>query len=622
MTTRPTPRAASLAIAVAALFGVFVLPWFVPVRGAPMLSDSYMLGFANTAATLSLWVACLLLVWVAARTTAASVETPLWSVKVPGDKRRLRLVAIVLTVAALGIAAVLARITAGVAYGETAFFLDRMAQLAAGYRPLSDFSYGYALGGLYGPLWLWRLFRSHGLSPLEAYYVVYGLFDLCSWAMLYALVSRLALSDRRRALLFVCLGAVCVVNVTAGIQYTLVRYLTPPVALLALHLATTRAGRRVRPYAAGLTALGGLLAVLVFSTPEMELATLVALLVYFVALARTERQVAALAVLTLGVALVPLAMLSRGYFGLLFSFAGGAYNLPVLPGPPALVYVLAALIVAMFLPATLRGSPAAERPLTLSLVVLAALLAPAAFGRADSGHVLFNGLLMFLLAAAFLGRHRQRLFAPFVVVVLVVFATAAFVGITQLEGPALLRAVASSGSLSDGQFRALGSVVAWSPGKASPAQARYVTPKSTTSLAALDGYRLVAAPLGFNGADYDLSFALAAQHRLALDPITGTGFSLADLSRDLALLPKADCLLLPLADVSQVRQADPANTPKAGWLPGRGEHSYGALTLFPLPFYERNPQPNLGGAFSAYIHGHYRLVGSWGNYAVYVPARS
>ena len=65
MIARVSPRVAYIAIGAAGACGVFVVPWFVPVRGAPVLSDSYMLGFANTAATLALWAASLLLVLVA-----------------------------------------------------------------------------------------------------------------------------------------------------------------------------------------------------------------------------------------------------------------------------------------------------------------------------------------------------------------------------------------------------------------------------------------------------------------------------------------------------------------------------------------------------------------------------
>ena len=643
MIARVSPRVAYLAIGAAGACGIFVVPWFVPVRGAPVLSDSYMLGFANTAATLALWAASLLLVLVAARRPDALVDgplgttepagEPLWTAGPSGEPlrgsgpasghRRLRIVAIVVGALSLGLAAVFARLTAGVTYGEVTFFLDRMAQLVAGHRPFTDFSYGYTLGGLYGPVWLWRLLRGHGVSALQSYYAIYAAFLLCSWAMLYALVGRLNLSDRRRALLFACLGGACVVNITAGIQYSLVRYLTPPVVLLAVHLSVTRVSRRWRPYAAGLVALGGLLATVVFSSPEMVLAALVAVVGYFVVLGLSQRRVAALAALTLAVGLVPLILLSQGYFSLVFSFAAGAFNLPVVPGPPALLYVLAMFIVAVLLPATLRGSPVAEQPLTVSLVVLCAVLVPAAFGRADFGHLFFNGIVVFVLAAAFLARHRERLFAPFVVAVLVVFAVANYAFITQIGGSVFLPAVATSGSLTDGQFRVLSAALAWPPGSVSAGgQARYLLPHATAGLSQLDKYRMVAAPVGFEEADSAVAFALARQGRLALDPVSGLGFTERDLNSNLAQLPKADCLLLPLEDVSSIEQANVQGTPAAGWLGSAGKRSYGALSLFPFTLNERNPQPNLGGLFAAYVHGHYRRAGTWGNYAVYVPGSS
>ena len=624
MTSRVSPSLATVALCLGGACAVFVLPWFVPVRGAPVLSDSYMVGFANSVAPLVLWATCCAIALIAARATnPVTVPAPLWNMDAVGERYRLRAVAAAVGVLSLGIAIVLARITAGVAYGETTFFVDRMAQLAAGYRPFTQFSYGYALGGLYGPVWLWRLLRGHGVSPLGAYDAVYAVFLVSSWAMLYVLVSRLRLGDRRRALLFVCLGGVCVVNVTAGVQYTLVRYLAAPAVLLAVHAAGTRAKGGVRPFAMALAALGGLVAVLVFSTPEMELAALAGIACYFVVFGLAERRVAGIAALAFTVGLLPLAALSRGYFALVLSFAGGGLNLPVLPGPPALVYLLAAFIVALLLPLSLRSSPAAERPLTLSLVVVCAALAPAAFGRADSGHIFFNGFLAFVLAAAFLARHRGRFFAPFVVLVLVVFSISGYIDITQLQGPVLLRAVATSGSLTDGQFHALQDVLSWPPGAASRGdQADYVGQKSAASLDRLDQYRRIAAPAGFEEADYDLAFTLAREGRLALDPVPGLGLSQADISKKLAGLSGADCLLLPATDELEIEQADPAKTPTAGWLSGPREHFYGALTLFPFPLYERNAQPNLGGMFSAYIHSHYRLVGSWGEYGVYTPLPS
>ena len=79
--------------------------------------------------------------------------------------------------------------------------------------------------------------------------------------------------------------------------------------------------------------------------------------------------------------------------------------------------------------------------------MLCGLLVPAAFGRADFGHLFFNGIVVYVLAAAFLARHRRRLFTPFVVAVLVVFAAADYAFVTQIGRSVFLPAVATSGSL-------------------------------------------------------------------------------------------------------------------------------------------------------------------------------
>ena len=170
------------AIAAAGSVGVFLLPWMIPMSRTPVLSDSYMVGFANWVSVVALLLTALALTAVSSRLGAtASFNGPLWRVGPLERGRRSLLVVAALTAASLLSGAGLAWITRGTAYGETSFFIDRMAQLAAGYRPFLDFGYGYTLGGLYGPVWLWRLFRVDGLSPLGAYYIVYFLFALCSY---------------------------------------------------------------------------------------------------------------------------------------------------------------------------------------------------------------------------------------------------------------------------------------------------------------------------------------------------------------------------------------------------------------------------------------------------------
>ena len=272
-----------------------------------------------------------------------------------GRHRRLRIVAVVIAALSLGLAFALAWLTSGVTYGEVTFFLDRMAQLVAGYRPFADFSYGYALGGLYGPVWLWRLLRGHGVrrcSPttpsMPSFCCAPGRCSTCS--------SRSQPERPASGAALFCLGGVCVVNITAGIQYTLVRYLMPPVVLLAVHLTVTRTNHRWRPFAAGLVALAGAAgrADLLDAGDGAGDARGRRRLLHRSRAQRAARRRAGGA--HPGGGPGTFRLLSQGYFSLVFSFAAGAFNLPVVPGPPALLYVLAMFIVAVLLP-----SPCAAR---------------------------------------------------------------------------------------------------------------------------------------------------------------------------------------------------------------------------------------------------------------------
>jgi len=613
-------------IAATGSFCVFVLPWYVPVTGAPLLSDSYMLGFANWVAVLALLATAAALFVTAGHLKVAPLDGPLWRAGRPSERRRAATVAVVLAGLSLLCTLALVWVTRGVPYGEARYFLDRGAQLAEGYRPLIDFGYSYSLGGLYGPVGLWRLFGSQGLSPLSAYIIVYVALSLCSYWMLYVVVSRFELRDVQRAWILACLGIITVLNVTLGIQYVPARYLAPAVALVALHawFRSPRITGTRRALGGGLVAVGGLALTLVISSSEMAMAGCAATIAYLIVMLPADRRAALVAGALYVACLIPLAIGARGSLGLVASFAAGAYNFPVLPGPPALVYIVAVFAAAILVPRALTGGGARERPLTAGLVVLGAALVPAAFGRADIAHLFYNGLPVFILTAALLARSRPGLFAPFLLAVAMVFGVAQYVGVTQLARPQLLRAAAANLGLSDGAFALVQRVVTWPPTATQDvAREARAWPRTTADVSDLDRFHRVLAPLGLYPPDTEIAFDLARRHRLAADPFPGPGFTQDDLRTKLASLDRADCLLILLPYAPVVEGAKPDDTPSVGWaLRPHEQRSFGALAMFPLGLYERNLQPNLDGLLIAHVKQHFRRAGTWGQYALYVPRES
>ena len=610
-----------LAIAAAGSVAAFVLPWFVPATGPPVLSDSSMLGFTNWTAGLLLLLTAAALALCASLLPEPAFAEALWASGPERPRRWALIAAAALTVVALLVLAILAGSTRGVPYGEERYFLSLMSQVAAGRQPLADFPYSYSFAALYVPVWLWQALKGTGLTPAAAYLLVYAAAVVASYVMLYVFVSRLRLSDGARAAIIVCIGLPTTLTCMLGIQTLPARYLAPVLALLALHLwgGSRRAGGPSSWWVLVALALAGAAFTAILASTEIVIALCVATTAYLLLLARSQRRPALTATGVYLGCLVVVAMAGQASFDLVGSFAGGAANFPVLPGPPAVLYFVAVLTVAILLPRALRTPDRADHPLTLSLAVLGAVFVPAALGRADAAHLLGNGLVLFILAAALLARIGRRIFVAYLLVFVVVFCAAQYAALTQLSRTQILRAAASSTTLSDAGFSRLEHLVTWPP-TAAPTRDRasYVWPRAGGSTAELAGYSSVAAPFGLYPPDSTLPFTLAEQHRLAPDPFTGPGLTATDLAKKLSSLRSADGLLIPQEYAAAVEAAVPGQTPSEGWVLGpRQQRTFGALELFPLGFYERRAQPNLSGLLLAGIKKDFKAAGMWGPYAVY-----
>ncbi len=396
-----------------AAIGVFVLPWWVPLR-EPSFSPSYTYGFNNAAAWVALAaILALLAVWRLAQPastpstdTAQSLAELLDFANSP-IPRPLRLAALAFALGALiGIAWWFWYLPYAY-FGEIQYFLPRIDLMLQGFRPYRDFQFSYGPSLLVLPYALYQI----GSTSVE---YAYEITLMIHWALgtfcLYYVVQSLG-GSWRRELVFLLI-AFCFINFTFGLNYTPLRFALPLASLVALHRCAGGSANSAQALLPRFLALCVLLPMLNFAvSPEMGLAVVAAFGIYALALARTPLRRLTWGVLAVSLCL-PLAVLvfSRDYFHSILTYAGGGNNLPVFPTIHALAYVGALLFLLPWLAVLAWRGRTAVSAMAAALLVLFGLQMIPALGRCDPRHVFMNGMGVILLTLALWSLRHPRTF--------------------------------------------------------------------------------------------------------------------------------------------------------------------------------------------------------------------
>jgi hypothetical protein len=406
-------RRAPLAIRIVAILGValleFVIPWWVPAL-RKVASDSYMFGFSNAAAVLGVGL-CIAAFSLLALFGGAALLYPAKLItgsagllrRREGDAHRAVVLAVVLVGGALPFLFWLK--TASSYFGESGQFLNAIDQILMGKHPYSDFIFAYGPFFLYGPIALSAL--AGGAIRLDTSYMIFVSAETAAGlAFLWMIVRRLDL-PKNFALGLYLLVAIAGLNLTLGENYTPFRFLFPFAAMIFVHgRARDAAALSEKLGACALAAAASGFGALV--SPEIGLVAALGLSAIFFVHARESRPFAAGIAAALLAPLAVAALFSKAYLFGLLAFGSGGYNFPVLPTPHIVFYLITLLITVPLL--VLRGFDRgeADAPLSLGLAVGATILAAAALGRCDPGHVYWNGLVLFPIAAALLLRTTPR----------------------------------------------------------------------------------------------------------------------------------------------------------------------------------------------------------------------
>ncbi len=368
------------------------------MRPLQTVSASYIAGFNNSAAILSavgISVFVLLCVmWAERHCRPSAIE----------DTQSQRLSArftggVVLAAAAVLLIAGWLVAASHMRYlGDAGYFIEQGTVRAETGRALYtqlEFAYGPLL--LMPQVWLSEMLHC---SMTAAYFAVF-VFEAALGILLLAYVlNELPIqgSVRKVALLLFAFGAI---TPHLGLNYTLLRFVSP----LAVLLFATRDASLWR--CALLLSVGELVELLI--SPELGLAMAVGVVVF--GLLRVWQggwRWLAAALFPLLVLITFLLTFGRPYLRMAASFSRGALNLPVGPYPHILVFLFALVWLVPFgLGRLVRpGEPPSSRLLALYATGLA--FVPAALGRCDPLHVLFNGIGVLVLSLVAIRRSSRR----------------------------------------------------------------------------------------------------------------------------------------------------------------------------------------------------------------------
>ncbi|GAA3747484.1 hypothetical protein [Terriglobus aquaticus] len=292
-------------------------------------------------------------------------------------------------------------------YDEAIYFLDRFSNQIAGGRVYRDFLFDYGPLMYWPSWWLAKLLR---IPVGHAYY----LFCLLEWAagvlLLWRVISALRARAVDRAIVFTALTLAWFASITdQGAQYTPLRFVLASACALWVHrLWELRAEpvKTARSMVPAMVAAAGSFAGLLLYSPEQGIGFAVATVLFFMVSVRRSYVALPLVAFLVWCGAVFAVAARMGWMGVLFTFAGGSFNLPLLPGYET-VFLVAMLVAAACVVVCAFYEGESTRP-ELYLIALALAAVPAAFGRADPGHIFINSLPALLVVTLALLRLPRR----------------------------------------------------------------------------------------------------------------------------------------------------------------------------------------------------------------------
>lgn len=403
-----------LGILLATCLGVFALPFLFPAPYFQGVSASNLAGFNNTVASMAAAGMGTLVFFLALKWPQisdldrpgldrdASVKGDEAARSEQGRLSRPLVAAVVLLWGGAVLLFGVQIIRLGTRYEyDWGYFLNRISVHHDFGRKLytqMEFAYGPLL--LYDSIATRTILSPFHVSPTWAYLVTLVLETMIGLLLVAYVIEHLPMSMRWKTIIFLLLSAGMVVG-NMGPNYTFVRFASPLAFLVV-------AAQRRQPWAAALWIFSGEALCLGLS-PEIGFAFFVSSFAFASYRCFTQGRKWVLGVAAPVVSATGFLLFAgRPYLERVGMSAHGLYSFLVEPIPFILVFLFGLVWLVPGCLARFFRQRQPEAPMLAALYVVSLALLPAAFGRADPGHVYWNGLSIFLLSAVAISSKSQR----------------------------------------------------------------------------------------------------------------------------------------------------------------------------------------------------------------------
>jgi len=280
-------------------------------------------------------------------------------------------------------------------YGESTYFINRIELTVRGMRPYLDFEFAYGPLFIYIPLALSRCFH---ITIPNAYYLFWALCHLGGTWALAIIINKLDFCSLRKNQIFILLYMALLPGyISAGINYTAGRFLLAPLLGLLLYKFLQR--NTTKSYLSGAFFATFSVALLLAISPEIGISFSIGAASYYVVCnLRAQRKYWMLPFAIL-LALLTILILVANHlqlFYLMKHMGDGGFNFPIIPCEHILLFFFSVFVAASYVSTKLLRHELRTNTVLLLLISVPSLAA--CLGRCDPGHVLYDGIIIFLFA--------------------------------------------------------------------------------------------------------------------------------------------------------------------------------------------------------------------------------